>query len=170
MNSTTGSAAKATVSTPDDTSIVITREFNAPRELVWAAFTKPEHVSRWWGLRDHENHITEIDLRVGGSWRYGQRSPEGFEVIFGGEYREIDAPHRAVYTERWLNMPEEMGGGESENSVITATFDEHDGRTTVTSVCVYDSKETRDAVVASGMEKGLQESYDRIDDLLASQA
>lgn len=166
MNSTTGSAV---ISTPDDTSIVITREFNAPRALVWEAFTRPEHVARWWGLRDHENHITEIDLRVGGSWRFGQRGPDGSEVIFGGEYREIDAPRRAVYTERWLNMPAEMGGGPdgSENSVITATFDEQDGRTTVTSVCVYESKETRDGVIASGMEKGAQESYDRIDDLLA---
>jgi uncharacterized protein YndB with AHSA1/START domain len=167
MNSTTGSAV---ISTPNDTDIVITRDFNAPRQLVWEAFTQAEHVKNWWGLRDHENHITEIDLRVGGSWRFGQRGPDGSEVIFGGEYRELDAPRRAVYTERWLNMPAELGGGPegSEDSVITATFDEHDGRTTVTSVCSYGSKEVRDAVIASGMEKGAQESYDRIDEVLAA--
>lgn len=165
MNSTTGSAV---ITIPSDTEIVITREFNAPRQLVWDAFTKPEHVRNWWGLRDYENHITEIDLRVGGSWRFGQRGPDGSEVIFGGEYREIDAPQRAVYTENWLNMPAELGGDPdvSDASVITATFDEHDGRTTVTSVCRYGSKDVRDAVLSSGMETGMQESYDRIDEVL----
>lgn len=168
MNSTTGSAV---ITIPSDTEIVITREFNAPRQLVWDAFTKPEHVRNWWGLRDHENHITEIDLRVGGSWRFGQRGPDGSEVIFGGEYREIDAPHRAVYTENWLNMPAELGGDpdDGDASVITATFDEHSGRTTVTSVCEYFTQDVRDAVLASGMETGLQESYDRIDEILDAQ-
>lgn len=167
MNSTTGSAV---ITTPNDTDIVITREFNAPRQLVWEAFTKAEHVRNWWGLRSSENHITEIDLRPGGTWRFGQRDADGREVIFGGEYREIDAPARVVYTERWLNMPAELGGGPegSENSVLTATFDEHDGRTTVTTVCTYPSKEVRDMVVESSMEKGAQESYDRIDDILAA--
>lgn len=165
MNSTSGNAV---ITTPSDTEIVFTREFNAPRQLVWDAFTKPEHVRNWWGLREYENHITEIDLRPGGKWRFGQRGRGGDEVIFGGVYQEIDAPKRAVYTERWLNMPAEMGGGPdgSDNSLITATFDEHDGRTTVTSVCRYGSKEVRDAVLSSGMETGVQESYDRIDEVL----
>ncbi|WP_043661264.1 SRPBCC family protein [Thermocrispum municipale] len=167
MSSTTGSAV---ITTPTDTQIVISRQFAAPRELVWDAFTKPEHVRNWWGPRKYENHITEIDLRPGGSYRFGQRGPDGMEVLFGGTYREIEPPRRAVYTERWLNMPAELGGGAegSPEAVITATFDEYGGRTTVTLVCEYGSREVRDAVLASGMESGMQESYDRIDEILAT--
>lgn len=167
MNSTT---SKAVITTPTDTQIVMTREFAAPRNLVWDVFTKPEHVRNWWGLREHENHIAEIDLRPGGAWRFGQRGPDGSEVIFGGVYQEVDAPARSVNTERWLNMPAELGGGPdgSPECVVTTTFEEHDGRTTVTSVGDYGTREVRDAVLASGMDVGVHESYERIDELLAA--
>lgn len=161
MNAHTG--AKATVTTPNETDIVITREFAAPRELVFKAMNTPEYVKQWWGLRDHENHIAEIDLRVGGQYRFGQRSPDGAEVIFAGEYLELDPPGRVVFTERWDNMPD----GPSENSVITATYDERDGVTVMTAVCRYPSQEVRDAVIATGMESGMQESYKRLDEVLA---
>jgi uncharacterized protein YndB with AHSA1/START domain len=154
------SKARAVITTPSDTQIVITREFDAPRRLVFEAMSKPEHIKRWWGLRAWTNHVCEVDLRVGGRWRFGQRGPDGEEVIFSGEYREIDPPGRMVHTEVFEAVPD-------ESSLVTTTLDEHDGKTTLTAVCEYSSREVRDAVIASGMETGAQESYDRLDEVIA---
>ncbi|MGH3451242.1 MAG: SRPBCC family protein [Haloechinothrix sp.] len=159
--SKSANSSKATLTMPSDRELVITRIFNAPRDLVWKALTEPEHVKQWYGLRAFETHICEIDLRVGGKWRWGQRTPDGDEVVFSGEYREISPPSRLVTTEAWEAMPD-------HGYVATLTLDEHDGKTTYTNHLLYQSKEDRDGHVASGMEPGLQETLDRLDELVSS--
>lgn len=159
MSSTSGAAV---VTTRGDQLIVVTRELDAPKQLVWDAHHRPEYVRKWWGLDGYTNHITEIDLRPGGRWRFGQRGPDGSEVVFGGVYREIDPPNRFVYTKGW---PDDTGS--TEDSMITILFDEHDGRCTVTLLCEFSSRALRDTVAERGMER-LQRSYDRMDTLLAS--
>jgi uncharacterized protein YndB with AHSA1/START domain len=141
---------------PSDREIVITRVFDAPRSLVFEAWTKPEHVRNWYGLRSLETIVCDIDLRVGGRWRWGQADPDGQEIVFSGEYLEISPPERLVYTESFEQMP----GGDPV--VTTLVFDEHEGRTTLTSTSVWPSKEIRDAALASGMEHGVVETYDRL--------
>jgi uncharacterized protein YndB with AHSA1/START domain len=113
-------------------------------------------------LDGHTNHITEIDLRPGGRWRFGQRGPDGSEVVFGGVYREIDPPNRFTYTKGWPD-----GAESPTDSVITILFDEHDGGCTVTLLCEFPTRELRDSVAEHGIER-LQRSYDRMDTLLAS--
>ncbi|MEU4495484.1 SRPBCC family protein [Streptomyces sp. NPDC023998] len=149
-----------TLTTPSDLEIVITRDFDAPRSLVWEAWTKPEHVRRWYGLRSMTTTVIEIDLRPGGAWRWGQAEPNGQEVVFSGVYKEIVPPERLVYTEGFEQMP---GSGET---VVTLTFEEKDGRTTLTSTSVWPSMEVRDVAMASGMEWGVIETYARLDELL----
>ena len=150
---------RATVTT-EGTDIVITRRFNAPAQLVYDAMTTPEHVRQWWGAGYGEMTACEIDLRVGGRWHFAQVTPDGQEVSFSGEYLELDPPGRMVHTERFDNMPE------GEPSTIVTTFTEEDGVTTLHAVCTYDSPETAELVIGTGMEGGLQSSYDAIDDLL----
>lgn len=145
------SSTKATVTLPTDKQILITREFAAPKHLVYKAFTTPELVKRWWGSDLGEVTVTEIDLRVGGSWRYVMVTPDGFEVGFHGEYREIIPDERIVSTEIYEGMPE----GESLN---TAMFVEAAGRTTLTLLVAHQSREHRDAHIDSGMETGMQKS------------
>lgn len=159
MSSTQHTHPRATVVT-DGNAITITREFHAPAELVYAAMTQPEHVRQWWGAGHGTMTVCEIDLRVGGRWHFAQETSQG-EVSFSGEYLELDPPHRTVYTEKFDNMPD------SEPSTIVTTYIEADGVTTLHAVCTYDSPETVQAVVGSGMEHGLQSSYDAIDDVLA---
>lgn len=159
--SKSANSSKATLTMPSDRELVITRVFNAPRHLVWEAMTKPEHVKRWYGLRAHETHICEIDLRVGGKWRWGQRMPDGLEVVFSGVYREISPPERLVTTECWEEMPD-------HGYVATLTLEERDGKTTYTNTLLYQSQEGRDGHIASGMEPGMQETLDRLDDLVSS--
>lgn len=145
----------------------MTRTFDAPASLVWEVWTKPEHVRYWWrslnprGPRESEMLVCEIDLRVGGRWRYVARESNGFEVAFNGEFLEIEAPHRLVNTEVFEMYPDNPG-------TITNVFEEHDGKTTLTSTAVYESKEVRDMVVESGMEDGADISMDRIEELLES--
>jgi uncharacterized protein YndB with AHSA1/START domain len=147
------------VTTPADREIVITRLFDAPRRLVFEAMTKPEHVRRWWGHLDERYSvpICEIDLRPGGAWRFVGRGPMG-DVTFYGVYREIDPPKRLVFTEIYEPFPD-------AESVVTAEYSEENGKTRLTATCVYPSREVRDAVVNSGMEKGAALSYDRLEDV-----
>jgi uncharacterized protein YndB with AHSA1/START domain len=148
---TTTHSAKVTL--PTDTQILITREFDAPKHLVWKAYTTPELVARWWAGEHGKVTSAEIDLRVGGSWRYVMTANEGFEVGFHGEYREIAAPDRLVNTEIYEGAPEGLG-------VVTTTLTEEGGRTTMTQLCDYGDKTVRDAVIDSGMEGGMQEALD----------
>src|SRR5262245_28848208 len=122
---TVNSPGAATLSMPSDRELVITRDFNAPRRLVFDAMTKPEYVKRWWGIRKMPMVSCEIDLRVGGAWRYVVRDVDsGTDHAFSGEYREIVAPERLVSTERYEPIP-------NSDYVVTATFTERDGKTTL---------------------------------------
>ena len=157
---TSSTEYKAKLDFPADTDILITREFQAPAALVYAAMTTPEHVRRWWGAGHGEMTVCEIDLRVGGKWRFAQITPDGTEVAFSGEYLELDPPARTVHTERYEAVP-------APPSTVTTTYEEHDGVTTMRALCRYDSLQTRDAVIASGMESGMNASYDAMDVVLA---
>ena len=156
---TTTNSAKVTL--PADTQILITREFDAPRHLVWKAYTTPDLIARWWGGEHGKVTSVEVDLRVGGTWRYVLAANEGFEVAFHGEYREISEPERLVNTEIYEGAPEGVG-------VVTTTLTESDGRTTLTQLCEYGSREVRDAVIDSGMESGMQESMDALEQVVVS--
>jgi uncharacterized protein YndB with AHSA1/START domain len=155
------SSSTATVTLPNDEQILITREFEAPRHLVWRAWTEPELVKRWWGGERGEVTSAEIDLRVGGAWRCAMVTTDGFEVAFRGEYREVVPNERIVSTEVYEGMPE----GEALN---TLTFSEQDGRTTLTVLVQHASKEARDAHIASGMETGMQEGMDLLEQVAVS--
>lgn len=150
---TTGTAV---LTLPSDTEILFTREFDAPRELVYRAYTTPELIKRWWGGSHGKVTVAEVDLRVGGSWRYVLIANEGFEVAFHGEFREIVPNERIVNTEVYEAMPE----GEA---LVTVTFAERDGRTTMEMLTDMGSKEARDGLLESGMESGLQEGLDLIE-------
>ena len=158
------SSGTAKVTLPTDEQILITREFDAPKHLVYKAFTTPELVRRWWGSQKGEVTIAEIDLRVGGRWRYVMVSSEGFEVAFHGEYREIVPDERLVSTEIY-EIPDQ---GDSPPTVNTATFTEADGRTTLEVLVQCPSKELRDTIIDSGMEGGMQESYDALERVAVS--
>ena len=154
---------RATIET-DGAEMVITRTFPAPADLVFAAMTEPEHIRRWWGAGHGEVTVCEVDLREGGAWHFAQRATSsGEEVSFSGHYRTIERPGHLVHTERFDNM-------DSPYSVIDTTYVEDGGRTTMTAVITYDSPETVQVVLDSGMEHGLQSSYDAIDDVLAELA
>ena len=155
------SSGTATVTLPTDEQILITREFNAPRHLVYKAWTTPELVRRWWSGQRGEITIAEIDLRVGGVWRYVMLADGGFEVAFHGEYREIVPNERIVSTEVYEGMPD----GEAVNTV---TFTEVDGRTTLTILVQHASKEDRDAHIDSGMEAGMQDAMDLLEQVAVS--
>ena len=159
------SSHTATVTLPTDEQILITREFDAPKHLVYKAFTTPELVQRWWTAKRGEMKICEIDLRVGGKWRYVMETPDGIEVGFHGEYREIEPDERIVSTEIFEGMPE---GVPEEVSVNTATFTEEDGRTTLTILVEHSRKEFRDMHIESGMEDGLQDAMDLLEEVAAS--
>jgi len=155
-----GSGSKGlTVTTPSDREIVMTRVFDAPRDLVFEAHTSCEHLSRWWGPRGYEIIGCEVDFRPGGAWRIVHRGPEGEECAFRGEYREIVRPERIVWTFEFEGMPGKI-------SVETQTLEEHDDKTTFTSTSVFDSIEDRDGMLESGMESGAAETMDRLDEYL----
>jgi len=153
--------AATTVTTPSDREIVITRAFDAPRRLVFEAWTTPEHVRRWYGIRGTTLSVCEIDLRPHGAWHYVIRGPDGAEYGFRGEYREIVPPERLVYTEAY-----DVEGLRDHPSLVTVTFAEHAGRTTMTSVSLYESAEYRDGHLASGLEAGMVQTLDRLAELL----
>jgi uncharacterized protein YndB with AHSA1/START domain len=162
------SSGTATVTLPTDEQILITREFDAPKELVYKAFTTPELVKRWWSANRGEVTIAEIDLRVGGTWRYVMVTTDGgFEVGFHGEYREIVPNERIVSTETYEGLPEGVSE-EDGTTVNTATFTEVDGRTTLTILVQAPSKVTRDAIIDSGMEAGMQDAMDLLEQVAIS--
>ena len=152
---------KATVTLPADDQILITREFDAPRHLVYKAYTTPELVKRWWSAKRGEVTVAEIDLRVGGAWRYVMIADGGVEVAFHGEYREIVPNERLVSTEVY----EGMAGAEA---VDTLTLSESDGRTKLAILVQLASKEHRDAYIESGMEDGLQDAFDLLEEVAVS--
>jgi uncharacterized protein YndB with AHSA1/START domain len=160
------SSGTARVTLPTDEQILITREFNAPKHLVYKAYTTPELVKRWWSGRRGEVTSAEIDLRVGGMWRYVMVANQGFEVAFHGEYREIVPNERIVTTEVYEGVPEEE---QPEGDVLnTVTFTEAEGRTTLTLLVETPSKEVRDAIIGSGMEGGMQEGMDLLEQVAMS--
>jgi uncharacterized protein YndB with AHSA1/START domain len=151
------------VTTPSHHEIVLTRTFNAPRRLVWEAATRPEHVRRWYGCAAFTFTTCEIDLRVGGSYRFTMRTPDGVDHTMTGVYREIVAPERIVHTERY-----ETTGFTSPDALVTMTLTEQDGRTRLRSVILHPNKESRDGHLNSGMENGVRETFDRLAELLAT--
>jgi uncharacterized protein YndB with AHSA1/START domain len=152
---------------PTDEQILITREFAAPKDLVYKAWTTPELVKRWWNAKRGEVTVAEIDLRVGGSWRYVMVADGGFEVGFHGEYLELVPNERIVSTEVYEGLPE--GVSEEEGRTVnTATFAEVDGRTTLTLLIQAANKTSRDAIIDSGMEAGLQDALDLLEQVAAS--
>lgn len=151
---------KATVTLPTDTQIRITRDFDVPPELVYRAWTEPELIRRWWGGDRGIVTGAEVDLRVGGTWRYVMVANGGFEVAFHGEYREIAPARRIVSTEVYEGAP-------GEPALNTMTFTERDGGTTLVILADYPSREVRDAVIASGMEGGMQESLAHLEQVAA---
>jgi uncharacterized protein YndB with AHSA1/START domain len=155
------SSGTAVVTLPSDTQILITRDFNAPRHLVFRAWTTPDLITRWWAGDRGEVTSVEVDLRAGGAWRYVMTANGGFEVAFHGEYREVDPDERIVSTEVFEGYPDAQ-------AVSTTTFTEHDGRTTLTLLVDHPSKETRDAHINSGMEQGMQESMNHLEQVAVS--
>ncbi|HET9322992.1 MAG TPA: SRPBCC family protein [Gaiellaceae bacterium] len=156
-------SSSTTFSMPTDREVVATRLFDAPRELVWEAFTKPEHLTKWLlGPDGWEMPICEIDLRPGGAYRYGwARAGTGEDPFeLSGRFSEVETPHRIVHTEQF--------GGEGPEAIITLELVEEDGKTRMTTTMLYPSKEIRDRVLETGMTDGAGKSYDRLADYLGS--
>lgn len=154
---------KLKITAPGDRELVMTRSFNAPRQLVFDAFTKPELIRQWLlGPPGWTMPVCEVDLRVGGKYRYLWRNDTGVEMGMGGVYREVAPPDRIVSTEKF---DQSWYPGEA---VGTVTFVERDGKTTVTQMVVYESREARDAVLKSPMEDGVNAGYNRLAELLQS--
>ena len=164
---TTSRTARVTV--PTDEQILITREFDAPKHLVYRAMTTPELVKRWWHANRGKVTVVEIDLRVGGKWRHVMVADDGTEVGFHGEYLEIEPDERIASTEIYEGLPE--GVTEEQGATVnTATFTEVDGRTTLTILVQATSKISRDAIIDSGMEDGLQDALDLMEQVARSLA
>jgi uncharacterized protein YndB with AHSA1/START domain len=153
------SGSKLDVTTPTDREIVMTRVFDAPRDLVFEAHSSCEHMSRWWGPRRYEIASCDIDFRPGGAWRIVHRGADGQEFGFHGEFREIVRPERISWTFEFEGMPGHV-------SVDTVTFEERDGKTTLTTRSVFDSVEDRDGMLQSGMAEGAAETLDRLEEYL----
>jgi uncharacterized protein YndB with AHSA1/START domain len=160
MTMTTSTVGETTFTTPSEREIEMTRLFDAPRELLFEAFTNPEHVPHWFGPRGWSLPVCEIDLRPGGSWRYVMRGPNGEEMGMRGVYQEISPPERLVSTESFDDYP-----GESVNTLMLT---EEDGKTRYTVTVLYADKDTRDAVLASGMSEGAAETLERLAERLES--
>jgi uncharacterized protein YndB with AHSA1/START domain len=161
VGSSTANSDSYKVKPTAEAEIVMTRLFDAPKKLVFEVMTKPEHVKRWWGNlgEGFSVPVCEIDLRPGGKWRFVNKHPEG-EAEFYGEYREISPPDRVVFTEIFAPFPDSV-------SVVTSVLTEEGRKTRLTATVRYPSKEVRDMVLASGMERGAGISYDRLEDLVA---
>ncbi|MDQ3808698.1 MAG: SRPBCC family protein [Chloroflexota bacterium] len=151
----TNNSSTLTVTLPSDLEIVLSREFDAPRELVFEAVSKPEHLVHWWGQAGSSLATCEIDFRPGGSWRCVERTADGSEYGFRGEVREVQPPERIVQTFEYEGMPGHV-------SVETLVLEDLGGRTRMTVTSVFDSVEDRDGMLQSGMERGASESYDRL--------
>lgn len=156
---------KLQLTTPSDREIVITRTFNAPRRLVFEAWTKPELLKRWLLGPPGWTFVTcESDLRVGGRYRFVWRNPQGGDMGMGGEYREVVPPERIVNTQRF---DQDWTGGEA---IGTLVLTERDGKTISTNTILYSSREARDGAACSGMAEGMEAGYARLDDVLATMA
>jgi uncharacterized protein YndB with AHSA1/START domain len=153
------SAAATAVTTPSDREIVTERVFEARRERVFAAYTDPELIPEWWGPRGVTTTVDQMDLRPGGGWRFVCRDSEGREDGFRGTYREVTPLERVVQTFEWEGMPGDV-------LVETATFEDLGERTRVTTNSLFHTSEERDGMLSSGMESGLSESHQRLDELL----
>lgn len=158
------SSGTAVLTLPTDTQIKITREFAAPKHLVFKAWTTPDLIKRWWHAKRGEATVADVDLRVGGKWRWVMVADGGFEVAFHGEYREVVPNQLLVHTEVFEGAP----GGDEDPAVVTITFEEHDGRTTVTQIMQLSSRETRDMIINTGMEAGMQDAMDLLEQLAVS--
>jgi uncharacterized protein YndB with AHSA1/START domain len=161
------SSRTAQVTLPNDEQILIEREFDAPRHLVWKAFTTPELVRRWWHAKRGEMTVCEIDLRVGGKWRYAMVTADGFEVAFHGDYLEVVPQSRLVTRELYEGVPDGVSE-EDAATVNTTTLSEVDGRTKLTILVQAANKVSRDAIIASGMEDGLQDALDLLEEAARS--
>jgi uncharacterized protein YndB with AHSA1/START domain len=156
-------ANKLTVTLPSEREVVLTREFDAPRELVFEAFSKPEHIRHWWGQKGSTVVVDTMDFRPGGAWRFVERAADGSEHGFRGQYRDIQPPERITWTFEWEGLPGHV-------SVETMAFEDLGGRTRLVGTTVFDSVEDRDGMVQSGMEQGAAESYDRLEAYLRTLA
>jgi uncharacterized protein YndB with AHSA1/START domain len=153
-------AAKAVVTTPGEREIHAEREFDAPRDRVYAAYTDPKLIPEWWGPRGTTAVVEQMDVQPGGGWRFVIQNSDGSETAFRGTYREVSPPERIVQTFEWEGMPGHV-------SVETATFEDLGDRTKVTTTSLFHTTEERDGMIGSGMEGGLQETYERLDAVLA---
>ena len=153
-------ADTTTLGTPSAREIVSERVFNAPRDRVFAAYTDPELIPQWWGPRDMTTIVDEMDVRPGGAWRFVSHDCNGKEQGFRGRYREVTPPERLVQTFEWEGLPGHV-------LVDTVTFEDLGGRTKVTTTSLFHTSEERDGMLASGMERGLRESHERLAELLA---
>jgi len=158
---TTPKTSRLIVTTPSDLEIKLVREFDAPRDLLFDAFSSCQHVQAWWGQGASTMPVCELDFRVGGKWRFVEREPDGGEFAFRGEYREIARPERLVQTFEYEGMPGHV-------SVETSVFEDLGSRTRLVTTSVFESKEDRDGMLQSGMEQGAGESYDRLEAYLTS--
>ncbi|MBF8299495.1 MAG: hypothetical protein HW397_544, partial [Dehalococcoidia bacterium] len=178
------SSSALTLTLPSDREILMTRTFDAPRRLVWEAWTKPEHVAQWWGPRGWTLPVCDIDLRPGSHYRWVMRGPDGKDHPMSGEYREVVPPERLVYTRRNSSIEaaisssvastgsdrfDEPGRAPME-SVITMTLEERDGKTTLTSRAVYESAQIRDAILKIGVKEGTAQTFDRLAEHLEAMA
>jgi uncharacterized protein YndB with AHSA1/START domain len=155
---------RARLTLPTPTQILIERDFDAPKRLVYKAMTTPELIKRWWHAKRGEVTLAEVDLRVGGKWRYVMIAHGSFEVGFHGVYREVVPNERLVYTEVYEGIP----NGDDDPAVVTATFTEVNGRTTLREVVEMSTEEGRDAIIASGMEGGMQDAFELLEELARS--
>ena len=152
---------ETTLTLPSDREILMTRKFEAPREVVWEAITDPDLIPKWWGFARDVTEVKKMDVRKGGKWQYITRTSGGEIVDFHGTYREVIAPEKLVYSFLFGDMPEGDG-------FVEITLVERDGVTELRDRAVFVSKEDRDAVIASGMESGARETYERLSELVAS--
>jgi uncharacterized protein YndB with AHSA1/START domain len=158
------SKGKAVVTLPADTQILIVRSFEAPKHLIYRAWTTPELIKRWWHAKRGTVTVADVDLRVGGMWRWVMMTDRGFEVAFHGEYREIVPNERIVYTEVYEGFP----GADENPAVVTLTLTEASGRTTITELVEVTTREIRDAIIDSGMEAGMQDAMDLMEEVANS--
>lgn len=155
------------VTMPSDRELVVTRVFNAPRELVFKAWSDPEYLARWWGPKGWTVPVSTMDFRPGGKWHYCMKGPEGEQSCGLAIYHEIVPPERIVYTDYFADAEGNPKEGLPE-SRITAAFTERDGKTTFTGTALYKTKEDRDTVLRMGMVEGMTESLNRLEEFLAS--
>lgn len=159
-----------TLSLPSDREILMTRKFDAPREIVWEAITDPDLIPKWWGFRDSTTEVKKMDVRPGGKWQYISHTSGGEVFDFHGTYREVVAPEKLVYSFLFGDMPDEFyvaSMGSEGDGFVEITLVEKDGVTELRDRGVFGSKEERDALIATGMESGARETYERLSELVA---